>query len=142
MTHIFPVFLQKKYSSSIYFFIYIIENFFLVYYNPMTSICSVFFFIYQWQMFVLFFFYFLCISEKYSSHIFYINFIVNVIFFKIRYPIQGSTNLRGPHLKSKQSSVCTCPLKLASEKIEPETLRWAHSKISRQPPDLPQMSYS
>jgi len=44
-----------------------------------------------------------------------------------------------PHSKPEQSSVWICPPKLASEGIEPEILRGAHSKISSQPLDLPQM---
>ena len=47
--------------------------------------------------------------------------------------------LQGPRSKPEQSSVWTCPPKLALEGIEPETLREAYSKIPSQPLGQPQM---
>jgi len=64
----------------------------------------------------------------------------NIFVLKIRYLVQGPINptgpsdcpLSGPHLKSKQSFVWSSPPKVAPRGMKPETLRWAHSKVTSQ----------
>jgi len=51
---------------------------------------------------------------------------------------QSHLPLAGARSKPKQSSVWTCPSKLAPEEIEPDTFRGAHSKIPNQPLGQPQ----
>jgi hypothetical protein len=64
---------------------------------------------------------------KMSTHIM----CSHCFFFSDQYPAQGPTNSRGS-IPLSIFSVWTSPHKLAPEKIEPETLRGAHSKVANQ----------
>jgi len=83
---VFLIFIKNMYLSRMFFFMHSRWQIFFKY----IYIYIYIFYIYQWEFFLSGFIYlsvtnvcpiFLCISEKYSSHIFYINFMVSVIFF-------------------------------------------------------------